>query len=113
MNLELHLFRQYNKVNLTSVARLWLAPLASRNLTTLSWFSWAAMYSGVKPFCDWTLTAAPFATSNLTTSSCPAAIKSKLELSYLPYIILSLIRFQATKYTSKAVLAFITFSALI
>ncbi len=39
-------------VGLTSVARLWLAPLAKRKRTTPSWFSCAAMYSGVKPFCD-------------------------------------------------------------
>lgn len=56
----------------TSVARLWLAPLLSRNLTTLSWFSWAAMYRGVKPFCDCMLTEAPCLTSSFTTSSCPA-----------------------------------------
>lgn len=37
---------------LTSVARLWLAPLSSRNLTTSRWFSWAAIYKGVKPFCE-------------------------------------------------------------
>lgn len=70
---------------LTSVARLWLAPLASRNLTTLSWFSWAAIYNGVKPFCDWTFTAAPFATSSFTTSSCPAATKSITQLNDLLY----------------------------
>lgn len=33
----------------TSVARLWLAPLARRNRTTSAWPSCAAMYSGVKP----------------------------------------------------------------
>jgi len=56
----------------TSVARFWLAPLLSRNLTTLSWFSWAAIYRGVKPFCDCMLTEAPCFTSSFTTSSCPA-----------------------------------------
>jgi len=34
----------------TSVASVWLALLASRNLTSSEWFSCAAMYSGVKPF---------------------------------------------------------------
>lgn len=57
----------------TSVARLWLAPLARRNLTTLSWFSWAAMYRGVKPFWLWTLTEALWCTRIFTTSSWPAA----------------------------------------
>ncbi len=32
-----------NGVNPSSVARLWLALLANRNLTTSTWFSWAAL----------------------------------------------------------------------
>lgn len=35
---------------LTSVAVLWLAPFSSKYFTTSMWFSWAAMYRGVKPF---------------------------------------------------------------
>lgn len=57
---------------ITSVANPWLAPFDSRYLTHPSWFSWAAMYSGVKPFCDCTLIEAPFCTRSLTTSSWPA-----------------------------------------
>lgn len=34
----------------TSVAILWLALFSRRNRTTSRWFSWAAMYRGVKPF---------------------------------------------------------------
>ena len=59
-----------NGVNPSSVARDWLAPDARRNRTTPSWFSCAAMYSGVKPFCDCTLTDAPLSTRIRTTSSC-------------------------------------------
>ena len=35
----------------TSVASVGLAVLSSRYFTTFTWFSWAAMYSGVKPVC--------------------------------------------------------------
>lgn len=42
--------RPFPKV-LTSVATFWLAPFSSKNLTTSKWFSCAAMYKGVKPFC--------------------------------------------------------------
>lgn len=56
----------------TSVANVWFAPLLRRYLTTESWFSWAAMYSGVNPFCDCAFTEASRCTNNCTTSSCPA-----------------------------------------
>lgn len=39
------------RVEGTSVAMLWLAPFSRRKRTTSRWFSWAAMYNGVKPFC--------------------------------------------------------------
>lgn len=43
-------FVNWKTQTFTSVARLWLAPLSRRNLTTSRWFSWAAIYRGVKPF---------------------------------------------------------------
>lgn len=75
------LFFKFNCMNLiekvTSVARLWFAPLWRSNLTTWSWFSWAAMYSGVKPFWDWILTAAPYWIKMFTISVCPAVYTTK------------------------------------
>lgn len=56
------------------MASVWLAALESRYRTHPSWFSCAAMYSGVNPFWDWTLIEAACCTSNRTTSSCPATI---------------------------------------
>lgn len=64
-------------IKFTSVARLWLAPLLSRSLTTWSWFSCAAMYKGVNPFCDCMLTAAPYWMRILTISDWPAMKERK------------------------------------
>lgn len=66
----------------TSVANVWFAPLLRRYLTTESWFSWAAMYSGVNPFCDCAFTEAPRCTSNCTTSSCPAERRYRCHANY-------------------------------
>lgn len=73
------------QIHFTSVAKLWLAPFARRYLTTLSWFSWAAMYKGVNPFWLWTLTDAPYWTRSLTTSSCPA--KEAMCKAVLPFFV--------------------------
>lgn len=70
---------------LTSVDKLWFAPFARRYLTTLSWFSWAAMYNGVKPFWLCTLTEAPCWTKSFTTSSWPA--KEAMCKAVLPFFV--------------------------
>lgn len=69
---------------LTSVARLWLALLARRKRTTLSWFSCAAMYSGVNPFWLCMFTRAWCCTNTFTISSWPAVGRYKRVNNVLP-----------------------------
>lgn len=61
------------RARLTSVAVLWLAPFSSKYFTTSMWFSWAAMYKGVKPFWGQTAKAE-------ISTICKVLTKPKLHL---------------------------------
>jgi len=68
----------------TSVARVALADVSIRYLTTATWFSWAAMYNGVKPVCIHTHTQTHTHTQQTTLSHncCIATYKRQPKTHY-------------------------------